>query len=240
MSDSVMAPTPRVERRWTLTSLFSSVSFASEPAMASTEPCTSPLMMTGSILAAPAWMSWIITSMPRPFDLGGLQRFLLAHTEAGDLACFRLVGDDNEVVARVRRAGQALYFGRLARQGFLDDLAPVVVQRFHAAPFGAGNENIADFQRTLLDEDGRDRALALLEAGFAINGARAAAVRVGAQVQDFGLQQDGFLELFEAFFRFRRNLDALAVAAHAFGHDFVLQQLLADLVAGSRWEGRIC
>src|ERR1700722_18461406 len=128
MSDSVIAPTPEW-RTLTLTSLFSSVIFCSAPAMASIEPCTSPLMMTGSMRAEPAWMSEIIWSSVLPLDF---------------------VRDDDEIVAGVGRAGQALHFGRLARKGFFDKLSAIVVQRAHAAPFGARDEDVAGAERAFL------------------------------------------------------------------------------------------
>ena len=69
-------------------------------------------------------------------------------------------------------------------------------QRTHAAPFAAGDENVADPQRAALDQHGRDGAAAALELGLE-HDALGRAVRVGLEVEQLGLQQDRFLELVE-------------------------------------------
>ena len=45
-------------------------------------------------------------------------------------------------------------------------IALVADQRAHAAPFGAGNDDVADLQRAALNQHGRDRAAAAVELGF--------------------------------------------------------------------------
>ena len=61
-SDSVMPPTPE----WMMRAATSSVpSAASAWLIASTEPCTSPLMMSGKIFCPAAW-SWFIICSSEP------------------------------------------------------------------------------------------------------------------------------------------------------------------------------
>ena len=61
-SDSVMPPTPE----WITRAATSSVpSFSSAPTIASTEPCTSALMMSGNSLR-PVVLSWVIICSSEP------------------------------------------------------------------------------------------------------------------------------------------------------------------------------
>ena len=53
------------------------------------------------------------------------------------------------------------------------------------------------------------------------------AIGIGLEVENFGLQQDRFLELVEIGLLRRRDLDVEHVAAQFFDHDLVLQQFLA-------------
>ncbi len=103
----------------------------------------------------------------------------------------------------------------------------VVDQGAHAAPFGAGDEDVAELERAALHQHGGDRAAAALELGLD-DDAFGGAVRVGAQLEHFGLQQDRFLELVEVLAGLGRDLDRQHVAAHLLDDDLVLQQLLAD------------
>ena len=56
----------------------------------------------------------------------------------------------------------------------------------------------------------------------------AGAVRVGLQLEHFGLQQDRLEQLVEVGVLQRRDLDVERLAAHRFDDDLVLQQLGAD------------
>ena len=88
---------------------------------------------------------------------------------------------------------------------------------------------------------GRDRAAAAIELGFD-HGAFGRAVRIGLEVENFGLQSDGLEQLVEIRLLGGRNLDIEHVAAERFHLDFMLQQFgahalglgvrLVDLVDG--------
>ena len=121
----------------------------------------------------------------------------LALAEFGDLARPAFVFHHHERLAGRRHAGQAEDFHRRRRAGLLHRPALVVQHRAHAAPFGAGHDDVALLQRALLHQHGRHRATAAVEPAFD-HRAFGGAVRVGAQVEDFGLQQDRFLQLVEA------------------------------------------
>ena len=89
---------------------------------------------------------------------------------------------------------------------FLDLLAAIVDQRAHAAPFVAGDDDVADLQRAALHQHGGDRAAALVELGFD-DDAFGGAVRIGLQVENFGLQQDRLEQLVEIGALGRRDFD---------------------------------
>ena len=74
-----------------------------------------------------------------------------------------------------------------------------------------------------------DRAAAAVEPAFD-HRAFGRAVRIGLQVEDFGLQQDRFLQLVEAGLLQRRDLHVLRLAAHLLDHDLVAEQFLAHPV----------
>src|SRR5262249_34464470 len=127
-------------------------SFSSAPPIASTEPCTSPLITSGNSLR-PCWvLSWVImcSSEPRMW----LLRAPLARPVVADLAGAGLVLDHREAVARLRRAVEAEHLDWHRRPAQLDRLAGVGDQRAHAAPFGAGHHDVADMQGAALDQHG--------------------------------------------------------------------------------------
>ncbi|MND75857.1 hypothetical protein D3C80_674900 [compost metagenome] len=104
-----------------------------------------------------------------------------------------------------------------------------VQQGARLAPGGAGHDDVAALQRAALDQDGGDRAAALVQLGLDDH-AFGRTVRVGPQVHDLGLQQDGVDQAVEVDAVLGRHLDDLSVAAQAFRDDFVLQQLVDDLL----------
>ena len=103
-------------------------------------------------------------------------------------------------------------------------LATIVDQSPHAAPFGAGDDDVADVQRAALDQHGRDRATAAIELRFHDDAFRGA-VGIGLEVEHLGLQDDRLEELVEVQALQRRNLDLERVAAHRFHHDAVLEEV---------------
>ena len=132
----------------------------------------------------------------------------------------------------------------------LHRIALVADQRADAAPFGAGDDDVADLQRAALDQHGRDRAAAAIELGFD-HGAFGRPRRIGLEVEKFGLQPDGLEQLVEIDLLGGRHLDIEHVAAERFHLHFVLEQFgahalglgvrLVDLVDGDdhRHPGRL-
>ncbi|MNS63753.1 hypothetical protein D3C72_968560 [compost metagenome] len=134
-----------------------------------------------------------------------------------------------EDVARRRRFRQAEDLDRNGGTGFGQLSIAFVQQGARLAPGGAGHDDVAALQRAALDQDGGDRAAALVQLGLDDH-AFGRTVRVGPQVHDLGLQQDGVDQAVEVDAVLGRHLDDLGVAAQAFGDDFVLQQLVDDLL----------
>ena len=122
-------------------------SLSSAATIASTEPCTSPLMTSGNSLT-PARLQLRHHLLERAALADMLGDRLVARQALavlGDLAGARLVLDDREAVAGLRRALEAEDLDRRARAGaFLDLLAAVVDQRADAAPLVAGDDDVAD------------------------------------------------------------------------------------------------
>ena len=151
----------------------------------------------------------------------------LARAIFGDLAGPRLIFDHDEFIAGLRHARQAENFHRQGRAGALDGLAAIIDKGAHAAPFRTGDQNIALMQRAALDQNRGDRATALVELGFD-HGTFGDALRIGLEVEDFGLQQDRILKRIEIGALERRDFDRLGFAAHLFDLNVVLQQLCLD------------
>src|SRR5579872_479862 len=147
----------------------------------------------------------------------------------GDVARRGFAVDDDEIVAGKRRAGEAQHLHRRCRAGRCDGLAAIVDQGAYAAPFAAGDEDIAGLERAALDQHRRHRAAATFELGLD-HAAFGRTIRIGLEVEHFGLQQNDFLELLEVGLLGRRNLDVEDVATQMLEHDFVLQQVLAHAV----------
>ncbi len=104
-----------------------------------------------------------------------------------------------------------------------DRLAGVGHQRAHAAPFGAGHHQVADPQRAALHQHGRYRAAAAVELGFD-HGALGRTLRIGLEVEDFGLQSDHFQELVDIHFLGGGDFNVHHLTAERFDLDLVLQQ----------------
>ena len=120
----------------------------------------------------------------------------LAGAELRDFAGTLFVFDDHEGLAGRGHAAQAEDFHGGRRAGDFHRAALVVEHRPHAAPLGAGDDDVALVEGAVLHEDGGDRAAAAIQPAFD-HRTFGRAVRVGLQVEDFGLQQDGFLQLVE-------------------------------------------
>ena len=207
-----MPPAPE----WTMRARTSSVpSLSSAATIASIEPCTSPLMTSGNSLRP--LVCELRHHLLERAALAGLAGHRLVAGQAlavfGDLAGARLVVDDGEAVAGLRRALQAEHLDRHGGRRFLDLLAAVVDQRAHAAPLVAGDDDVAGHQRAGLHQHGGDRAAALVELGLD-DDAFGGAVRIGLEVEDFGLQQDRLEQLVEIGALGGGDLDVEHLAAH--------------------------
>ena len=206
-------------------------SFSSEPAIASSEPCTSDLTTTGSSLAAPAAICEnICSSVPR----APCERRLLAPAALaviGDVARAALVLGDDEIVARERRAVEAQHLDRHRRAGLALMVWPRSSTSARTRPHSLPATKMSPtLQRAALDQHGRDRAAAALELRLDARRLRPARFGIGLEVEDFGLQQDRLFELVEAGLLGRRDFDVEHVAAHLLDDDLVLQQFLAHAV----------
>ena len=94
----------------------------------------------------------------------------------------------------------------------------------------AGDEGVADPERPTVDEHGRNGAAAFVEVGFDDDTfGRTFAGRL--QVQDLGLQQDGFQQFVDALAGFRRHMPEHVAAAPLLGDDLVLGQLGPDALS---------
>ena len=149
----------------------------------------------------------------------------LALAVFGDLARARFRLDDGDAIARFRRAGEAEHLDRRRGAGRLDRRALVVEQRPDAAPMRAGDDERADPQRAALDKDGRHGSAAAIEPRLD-DGAFRAALGIGDEVEQFGLQRDRLEQLVEVDLLGRRNLDRERVAAERLDLHVVLQELL--------------
>ena len=154
---------------------------------------------------------------------------LLARTVIGDFAGARFVLDDGETVAGIRRAGEAEHFDRGRRAGGGDGLTGIGHERADAAPFGAGDDEIADLQGAALDQHGGDRAAAAVELGFD-HGAFGRTLGIGLEVEDFGLQTHHFQQFVDVELLGRRDFDVDHIAAERLDLDLVLQQFGAHAV----------
>ena len=79
-------------------------------------------------------------------------------------------------------------------------------------------------QRALLDQHRGNRATAAIQPALD-HRTLGGTVRIGLQVEQFGLQQDGFLELVEAGLLQRGDQHVLRLAAHVLHDDLVAEQL---------------
>ena len=158
---------------------------------------------------------------------GGAQRLAaLADAVVGDLARPALALDDRERITRLRRRVEAQDLDRHRRPGRGYRLAAIVDQRAHATPGAAGHDDVADAQRAALHEHRADRAATALQLRLDDHAVRRT-VRIGLQVQQLGLQMDGFEQLVEARLLERRDRHLERFARHALDDHLVLQQVQA-------------
>ena len=83
-------------------------------------------------------------------------------------------------------------------------LAALIAKGAHATPLRPGNHQITALKRTALHQNGGYRATALVELRFD-NRTFCGAIRIGLEVQNFRLQQDGFKQRIQIGALFSRN-----------------------------------
>ena len=168
--------------------------------MASAEPCTSALTTSGnSLRPAPSFRSRIMSASERPADAAArglsVSRFwrvrysVISRARASEL-------DDRDAVAGLRRAVEAQNLDRNRGSGLLDVRAAVADQGAHAAPLGAGDDDVAGAQGAALDEHGRHRAAAAIELRLDDRAFRRA-IGIGLEIEDFGLELQAFEQRIE-------------------------------------------
>ena len=160
-------------------------------------------------------------------ELGGPLAGLAA---LGDLPGHPVVGDDEEVVARLRHRGEAEDLHR-ARRRRLGELLAVLVEHGPDAAVGlARHDRVTDVQRAALHEHGRHRAAALVELRLDRDALRVL-VRVGPQVErGVGGEDDRLEQLVDADPLGRGHVHELGVATELLGDQAVLGELRADPV----------
>ena len=94
----------------------------------------------------------------------------------------------------------------------------------HGPRTGSRHDDIATLEGASLDQNGRHGAATAIELGFDHYAFRGS-IRVGLEVHDLSLKQNGFDEVVEARLLKRRNFDGLSFTTQAFDHDLVLEQV---------------
>src|SRR5215218_7080997 len=160
---------------------------------------------------------------------GGDRRLALARLPGlTDRAGDPLVGHGPDLVAGAGRRRQADDLHRLRGDGGGDLLAVLVEHGPDPPEGGAGGDRVADVERAPADQDGGDRAAALVQVRLD-DRPLGAPVGVGLEVQlDVGDQQDGLDQGVEVLLGLGRDVDELDLAAVLLGHQVVLGELLAD------------
>ena len=120
----------------------------------------------------------------RALDQFGVAFF--ANTVTGNFFGLVFVGDDNKIIACGRRTLQAENLYRRCRTGLVHFFAHFVKHGADTAPLFAGNNDVADVQRTLLNQDRRNGTTAFFHLGFD-NRTLGFTIRIGLQIQNFGL-----------------------------------------------------
>ena len=81
-------------------------------------------------------------------------------------------------------------------------------------------------ERAILHQDGGNRTTALVKFGFH-HDTIGFSVGIGSQLEDLGLHQDGFKQIFKIELLLGRYLDLKHFTTHAFNKHFMLKQFVA-------------
>ena len=110
--------------------------------------------------------------------------------------------------------------------GLLDLFALVVDERAHFTERSADHDDVADAQRAVLHEHGRDGAAAAVERRFDHDAGRAA-VLVGLEIANVGFEQHGIEQTLDAVAGLRGDRNHFDVAAPIDGLQALLRRVAA-------------
>ena len=226
-SNSLIAPTPE----WMMRILTrSSLSFCSESASTSTEPCTSALTMSGSSLTPPSAICFL-QGLERQSAALGTERLdlCLLLTEVRDLPRLDGIGHRLECVARLRQSREAEDFDRSRRPRLLGRAAAIVDQRAYLADHRSGDEVVADSERAVLHQDRGDRTAPAIELGLE-NRAHRAFLRVCLELENVRREQDHLEQQIQVLPLLGRHVHGDGGAAPGFGDEAELGELPLDVV----------
>ena len=147
----------------------------------------------------------------------------------GELARHALVRNGVKDVAGAGHFVQAGDLNRRGRACLGDALSLVVDHRTHAAHAGAGDNNVAEMQRTVLHQNRHDRAAALVKTRLD-DRALGGAVGIGAKLKHFRLQDKVFEQVVDPGAGLGGDRADDRVAAPLLTDDVILGQLLLDAV----------
>ncbi len=179
-------------------------------------PSVAICMNVSSVIFGPA-VVWMRTS----------RRFVAALCRSFARDAF--VGDDHQRVAGRRNVGETHDLDRNRGAGLLHLLAAIVEQRTDLAVRAADDDDVADAQRAVLHEHGRDRAASAIERRFDDDGGRAT-ILVRLEIENVGFEQHGFEQLIDARAVARGNRNHFDFAAPIDGLQTLFGQLRLDLI----------
>ena len=149
----------------------------------------------------------------------------LAFAIFGDFSRARFGFDHGDAIARLRRAGESEHLDRRRWLSRLEGLALVVDQRPDAAPMRSGDDQRADLEGASLHQHRRHGSAAAIESRLDDRAFRAA-VGVGDEIEQLGLQRDRLEQLVEIGPLGRRHFNRKRIAAKRLDLHVVLQELL--------------
>ena len=176
----------------------------------------------------PASFSWFISCSRLPRAPATAQPFApLTHAVIGDLASAGLILDHRELVSGLWGRIEAEHLDRDRGTRRLHLLADIVDQRPHPAPGLARDDEVAKIERAALDQSRADRPPAALELGLD-DDAFGGTIGIGGELKHLGLEQNRLEQPLQPGLLQRRDFDLERVAAEAFNHDLVAQQVGAN------------
>ena len=107
-------------------------------------------------------------------------------------------------------------------------------QGTYTAPFTAGDNDVSQSQGSSLNEEGGQWPAAFPYLGFDDH-AFGQAVRVGFEIEEFGLQEDGFFQFIQVDPLFGGNLHGKNFTTHFLEYHFVLQEFCSHLFGIGVW-----